>query len=141
MELARIEKLLEKYFEAATTAAEEQELRDYFSGGSVAPHLQAYSPMFTYFSQAKQERYTGEVPLKTRSRSNIYGWISIAAAMVLMFGLYFGKQIRDQREAEYAYQETRKAFGLIAQNLDRGTQKVARLSEFEEAKQKILNDN
>ena len=141
MELARIEKLLEKYFEAATTAAEEQELRDYFSGGSVAPHLQAYYPMFTYFSQAKQERYTGEVPLKTRSRSNIYGWISIAAAMVLMFGLYFGKQIRDQREAEYAYQETRKAFGLIAQNLDRGTQKVARLSEFEEAKQKILNDN
>ena len=141
MELARIEKLLEKYFEAATTAAEEQELRDYFSGGSVAPHLQAYSSMFTYFSQAKQERYTGEVPLKTRSRSNIYGWISIAAAMVLMFGLYFGKQIRDQREAEYAYQETRKAFGLIAQNLDRGTQKVARLSEFEEAKQKILNDN
>jgi hypothetical protein len=61
--------------------------------------------------------------------------------MVLMFGLYFGKQVRDQREAEYAYQETRKAFGLIAQNLDRGTEKMAHLVEFEETKQKILNNN
>ncbi|MEJ2163853.1 MAG: hypothetical protein P8X60_11315 [Robiginitalea sp.] len=141
MELDRIEKLLEKYFEASSTAAEEQELREYFAGEQVAPHLESYAPMFTYFSVAKEERYTGQVPLKTRSRNTIYGWISIAAAMVLMFGLYFGKQVRDQREAEFAYQETRKAFGLIAQNLDRGTQKVAYLGEFEEAKQKILNNN
>ncbi len=132
---------MEKYFEASTTATEEQELRDYFAGGEIAPHLEAYAPMFTYFSVAKEERYTGQVPLKTRSRNQIYGWISIAAAMVLMFGLYFGKQVRDQREAEYAYQETRKAFGLIAQNLDRGTEKVAHLGEFEETKQKILNNN
>jgi len=141
MELDRIEKLLEKYFEASSTAAEEQELREYFAGEQVAPHLEAYAPMFTYFSVAKEERYTGQVPLKTRSRNTIYGWISIAAAMVLMFGLYFGKQVRDQREAEYAYQETRKAFGLIAQNLDRGTEKMAHLVEFEETKQKILNNN
>lgn len=141
MELDRIEKLLEKYFEASSTAAEEQELRDYFAGEQVAPHLAAYAPMFTYFSAAKEERYTGQVPLKTRSRNTIYGWISIAAAMVLMFGLYFGKQVRDQREAEYAYEQTRKAFGLIAQNLDRGTEKMAHLVEFEETKQKILNNN
>ena len=89
----------------------------------------------------KKERFTRQVPLKTRSKSSIYGWISIAAAMVLMLGLYFGKQLQQQREAEYAYQQTRKAFGLIAQNLDRGTEKVARLSEFEEAKNKILNEN
>lgn len=141
MELDRIEKLLEKYFEAATSAAEEQELREYYSGGNVAPHLEAYTPMFRYFSEAKKERFTRQVPLKTRSKSSIYGWISIAAAMVLMLGLYFGKQLQQQREAEYAYQQTRKAFGLIAQNLDRGTEKVAYLGEFEQAKEKILNEN
>ena len=141
MELDRIEKLMEKYFEAATTAAEEQQLRDYFSGGGVAPHLEVYSPLFAYFSEAKKERFTRQVPLKTRSKSSIYGWISIAAAMVLMLGLYFGKQLQQQREAEYAYQQTRKAFGLIAQNLDRGTEKVAYLGEFEQAKSKILNEN
>ena len=139
MESVRIEQLLEKYFEAATTAAEEQELREYFAGEAVAPHLSAYAPMFSYFKQAKNERFTRQVPLKPR-RTIVYQWISVAAVAVLMLGLYLGNQHREQRKAEYAYQQTRKALGLIAQNLDRGTEKVARLSEFEEAKQKIYKN-
>ncbi len=139
MESDRIERLLEKYFEAATTAAEEQELRTYFAGEGVAPHLRAYAPMFSYFKQAKNERFTRQVPLKPR-RTRVIQWISVAAVAVLMLGLYLGNQYREQREAEYAYQQTRKALGLIAQNLDRGTQKVARLGEFEEAKQKIYKN-
>lgn len=139
MELDRIEKLLEKYFEAETTEAEEQVLRDYFTGGSVAEHLKEYSAMFSYFSKAKEERFTKQVPLKPRV--NYYKWISVAALAVLVFGIYFGKQNQDQKEAEYAYQQTKKALGLLAQNLDRGTQKVAYLNEFQETKQKIYKDN
>ncbi len=139
MESDRIERLLEKYFEATTTAAEEQELRMYFAGNGVAPHLRAYTPMFSYFTQAKTERFTRQVPLKPR-RTKVIQWISVAAVAVLMLGLFLGNQYREQREAEYAYQQTRKALGLIAQNLDRGTVKVARLSEFEEAKQKIYKN-
>lgn len=139
MELDRIEKLLEKYFEAETTEAEEQVLRDYFTGGSVAEHLKEYSVMFSYFSKAKEERFTKQVPLKPRV--NYYKWISVAALAVLVFGIYFGKQNQDQKEAEYAYQQTKKALGLLAQNLDRGTQKVAYLNEFQETKQKIYKDN
>ncbi len=138
MELDRIEKLLEKYFEATCTAAEERELRDYFSGGDIAPALEAYAPMFTYFSEAKNQRFTRQVPLKTR-RSYIR-WISVAAVAVLMLGAYFGQRYREQQRAEYAYQQTRKALGLIAQNLDRGTEKVAHLSEFEQTKQKIYKN-
>ena len=139
MELDRIEKVLEKYFEATTTEAEERELRDYFSGNRVATHLEPYRPLFAYFSEAKEERSTRQVPLKTKR--HLYQWISVAAAAVLMIGLYFGSEYRQQQEAEYAYQQTRKALGLIAQNLDRGTEKVARISEFEEAKQKIYKIN
>lgn len=139
MELDKINQLLEKYFEATATEAEERELRDYFAKGPVAPDHEAYAPMFSYFSEAVKERYTQQVPLKTRSRR--YGWVSIAAAAVLMIGLYFGKQARDQREAEIAYQETRKALGLIAQNLDRGTEKVAYLGQFEQTKKKLLNND
>ncbi|MDG1573495.1 hypothetical protein OZ410_14285 [Robiginitalea sp. M366] len=134
----RIEKLLEKYFEAATSAAEEQELRAYFESGDVAPHLEEYTPMFQFFSQAKQERYTRQVPLKTRSMP--YRWLSVAAVAVLALGFYFGNQYQEQREAEYAYQQTRKALGLIAQNLDRGTEKVAHLETFETTKQKIYKN-
>lgn len=141
MELNKIKTILEKYFEASATEAEEQELRNYFTSDGVAPELETYIPMFAYFSKAGEERSVREVPLKTKKDSFSYRWISIAAVLMLMFGLYFGKQVRDQREAEYAYQQTRKAFGLIAQNLDRGTEKVAFLGEFEQTKQKILNQN
>ena len=144
MELDNIEKLLEKYFEANTTVAEEEQLRDYFSQEKVATHLEQYKPMFNYFSIAKEERYTKQVPLKPSV--NYYKWISVAAAVVLTFGIYFGNQYQEnkrleQEKAEYAYQETKKAFELLAENFNRGTEKVAYLKEFEEAKQKIYNNN
>jgi len=139
MELGNIEKILEKYFEATTTVAEEKKLREYFAQDSVAPHLEQYKPMFNYFSIAKEERYTKQVPLKPRV--NYYKWLSVAAAVVLTFGIYFGKQYQERKEAEYAYQETKKAFELLAENFGRGTEKVAYLKEFQEAKEKIYNNN
>ncbi|WP_036385519.1 hypothetical protein [Muricauda sp. MAR_2010_75] len=139
MELDNIEKLVEKYFEANTTVAEEEQLRAYFSQEKVATHLEQYKPMFNYFSMAKEERYTKQVPLKPSV--NYYKWISVAAVAVLTFGIYFGNQYQEKKKAEYAYEETKKAFELLAENFNRGTEKVAYLKEFEEAKQKIYNNN
>lgn len=139
MDLDRIEKLLEKYFEAQTTGAEEKELKEYFSGDQVELHLEQYRPMFTYFSNAKQERFTQQVPLKPRA--NLYKWISVAAVVVMVAGIFFGRQYQEQKEAEFAYHQTKKALGLLASNLDRGTKKVAYLHEFEETKEKIIKNN
>ena len=47
----------------------------------------------------------------------------------------------EQKEAEYAYNETRRALSLLASNLERGTEKVAYLNEFEQAKQKIYKND
>ncbi len=143
MELVRIEQLLEKYFEAETTVAEEEMLREYFSGDEVAAHLSAYTPMFQYMSQAKEERFNRPVALK--QKVNYYKWLSVAAAVVLAFGIYFGNEsyqdYQEQKAAEYAYNETKKALSLLASNLGRGTEKVAYLNEFEEAKQKIYKND
>lgn len=139
MELDRIEKLLEKYLEASTSVAEEKELRTYFSQESVPTHLEQYAPMFQYFSLAKEERFTKQVPLKTRR--DYFKWASVAAVAVLMFGIYFGNEYQKQKEAEYAYNETKKALSLLADNFSRGTEKVAYLNEFENTKQKIYNNN
>ena len=139
MELNKIEKLLEKYFEATSTVAEEQTLRDYFHGDQVAPHLQRYTPLFGYISTAKKERFTGQVPLKTRK--NLSRWLSVAAVAVLIFGIYLGKRYQEQQQAEYAYNQTKEALRLLASNLDRGTEKVAYLNEFGETTQKIYNNN
>jgi len=139
MALDNIEKLLEKYFEATTSVEEEKVLRAYFAQDSVAPHLEQYRPMFVFFAEAKKERFTRQVPLKSKTR--LYQWISVAAVALLLFSLYFGNEYREQKEAEYAYQETKKAFELLAENFGRGTEKVAYLKEFENAKQKIYNNN
>lgn len=139
MELDNIERLLEKYFEATTTVDDERKLREYFSQEDVANHLQQYRPIFNYFSKAREEQYTKQVPLKPRV--NYYKWLSVAAAVVLTFGLYFGHQYQERKKAEYAYQETKKAFELLAENFGRGTEKMAYLKEFDEAKQKIYNNN
>ncbi len=141
MELDRIEKLLERYFEATTTVAEEETLRDFFASGNIPVHLKPYAPMFQYFSEAKEERYTKQVPLKPRKK--YLEWASVAAVVVLIFGIYFGtaygKQ-QEQRKAEYAYQQTKKALSLVAANFERGTEKVAYLKEFEATKEKIYNE-
>ena len=139
MALDKIEKLLERYFEAETTTAEERELRAYFSSDEVAPHLEQHRPLFQYINAAKEERYMGEVAI--RSRRINYRWISVAAVAVLAFGIYFGKSYQEQRKAEFAYQETRKALALLAVNLDKGNKKVAYINEFEKAKQKIYKHN
>jgi len=135
----KIEKLLERYFEAETTPAEEREIRAYFASEEVAPHLEQYRPLFQYLNVAKEERYMGEVAI--RSRRMNYRWISVAAVAVLAFGIYFGKSYQEQRDAEYAYQETRKALALLAENLDRGNKKLAYINEFEKTKQKIYKHN
>lgn len=139
MELGNINKLIGKYFDANTTAAEERMLRDYFSGKEVAPELESYRPMFNYFSKAKEERFTRQVPLNTGKP--YYKWVSVAAIAILAFGIYFGNNYQEKKEAEYAYYQTRKALSLLAQNLERGTDKIGYLNEFEETTQKLYKNN
>lgn len=143
-----IEKLLEKYFEATTTEAEERSLRAYFAKDGVATHLEQYKPMFNYFSNAKEEEYTKfstlAEPLTPRKRIS-YRWVSVAAVAVLAFGIYFGtdgyQKYQEREQARYAYNETKKALDLLAENFGKGTEKVAYLQEFEVAKNKIYNEN
>ena len=153
MESDKIEKLVEKYFEATTTIEEEETLRTYFSKEKIAVELEQYAPMFQYFSSAKKEKFTKQVPLDTianvtKKRFN-YKWLSVAAVGLLMFGIYFGTTYSENSsglskqelaEAKQAEKELKKAMGLLAENFNRGTQKVAYLNQFEEAKQKVYKE-
>lgn len=147
MELDKIEKLVEKYFEATTTVAEEETLKQYFSQKNVAPHLEQYTSLFNYFSDAKKEEFTNypEFGGKVRLKEERYRWIFAAAAVLVPLaigiGIYTVKIRQERKQAEYAYNETKKALGLLAENFGRGTEKVAYLKEFETTKQKIYNNN
>lgn len=141
MELDKIEQLLEKYFEATATAAEERILRSYFSSGKVAPHLEQFAPMFHYFSRAKEERYTK--PVQLGSRPLWYAWASLAAAVMLVAGIYFNTDTPPAERLEEVYTaaeiaSAQEAFALLATNFNKGTEQINHLEEFQINTNKFL---
>ncbi len=163
MVLNNIEKLIEKYNNAETTLAEEAQLRAYFTGNDVAPHLEHYKPMFVYFSQAQQEQYTKDVPLKPK-KTKMYQWISVAAVTVLMLGFIIPQvlgpsqeEIRQKELAMETYNKTMEALSLVSigmnegkeqlnsltlvsDNLNQGFEEVSRLNEFSKATNRIFKN-
>ncbi|WP_437369106.1 hypothetical protein [Maribacter litoralis] len=144
MELHNIEKLIEKYFEAATTVAEEETLRKYFTEGNVAPHLEQHAPLFNYFTKAKEERFTKQVPLKPRK--NYLKWASVAAIAIFMVGLYFYQPtpppvtLADEYTPE-EIESAKEALALLAMNFNKGTEQLNHLEEFEKTTNKFLTKN
>ena len=148
MELANVEKLLDRYFEGDTTLKEEQELRDFFQEEDIPPHLAPYASMFKGFAMAQQESSERELvlsePIQKRS---VWIW-SIAASMVIALGigsmLYFQNDglNPEQQEALAAYQEAKQTMLLLSENLNKGASKVNYLNAFTEstANMKYINE-
>ncbi|MEN3324338.1 hypothetical protein VP395_11420 [Mariniflexile soesokkakense] len=142
MVLNSIEKLLEKYENGETSLKEEEQLKNYFSQETVAPHLEMYKPMFTYFSVSKQEQFTKPLPLNFDSYRGkkvfIYKWIAVAAVVVLILGVYFKEPAVSSYE-EYAYgtynnpedalNEVTKQLVMISNHFNKGISTVNYLEE------------
>ena len=147
MELDKIENLLEKYFEAATSIAEEKELKNYFASSDVAQHLKQYQPIFGYATQAKQEQFTATMPLITKKRSSVV-WLSVAASVVVLLsvGLFTFNHFNQPTsgdlgtydDPEVAYRETQKAFALISKSVNKVIGSMSYLNEYEQSKNKIF---
>ncbi|SDR98175.1 hypothetical protein SAMN05216503_1594 [Polaribacter sp. KT25b] len=140
MELANIEKLVEKYLNAETTLQEETTLKNYFKEGSVAPHLQEYAYMFNYFAAIKAETYTKTIelePKKSNKRRN-YKWLSVAASIVLLFSVFIGKQEYERYQALKQFDQISKGLRLLSTNLKKGEKAVATLYTYEDTVKKIL---
>ena len=136
MELANIEKLVEKYLNAETSLQEETTLKNYFTGGNVAPHLQEYEYMFNYFATTKQEKFTKTIKLEPKkSKQRNFKWLSVAASVMLLFSVFIGKQEYDKyqqrKKAEEIYAQVSKGLQLLSTNLKKGEQAVAQLHTYE----------
>jgi hypothetical protein len=143
MELYRIESLIEKYFDAETSIAEENELRNYFSSSDVAQHLEHYKPMFGYFNQARQEKSVKNIPLQTTKRK--VEWMSIAASIAVLLGVgtfaWVNNQERDlgtYDNPEIALRETQKALEMLSGNVNKGIESMKYVGEYEAAKDQVF---
>ncbi len=152
MELANIEKLVEKYLDAETNLQEDQVLQQYFTSTNVAPHLQEYSMMFSYFKQSKDETFTKTIQLKPEKPKKNWKWLSVAASVVLLFSVFMGNE-------EYQKYQQRKQFAQItaalqmvslnlnkgndalyavSNNLNKGNDALAHLNTYEETVNKVI---
>ena len=147
MALDRIENLLEKYFEAETSIAEEKELKDYFASSDVAQHLKQYKPLFGYVVQAKQEQFTATIPLKTKKRKSVV-WLSVAASVVVLLGVGLftynnynqakSEDLGTYDDPEVAFRETQKALALISESVNKGIGSMSYINEYEQSKNRIF---
>lgn len=154
MELAKIEALLEKYFEAETTIAEERILKDYFAQEDIPAHLIEYKEMLNFFTDSSLE--TSNRSIKLTKKSISIQWLSIAAMLVFFIGIYSvyqqNENEKEEEEARLAYMETQRALDLISKslnkgtgaiaqldNFNKGTEAIAQLQTFEETQRKIFN--
>jgi len=130
MESAKIEKLLEKYYEAETSLQEEKILKEYFSGSEIPAHLQEHKDMFNYFDNSLLE--TSNRSIKLTKRTIALRWLSIAAMLVFFISVYslYQQNEAEKQEARLAYMETQKALDLISSSLNKGTGAIAQLDNF-----------
>ena len=147
MEFNKMESLLEKYFEGETSIAEENELKDYFSSPNVAPHLEQYRPLFDYFTEAKEQKFTNNLPLVSKKRK--VAWLSIAASIIVMLSIgtysYFEVNTVDENrelgtydDPEEALEATQKALAMLSDNVNVGVEGVQYLQVYEITKDKVF---
>ena len=152
MESVKIEILLEKYFRGESSVAEENELRTYFSSSDVAQHLEQYKPLFGYFSLAKRQKFTQEMPKfeKPENKKRNLTWLSIAASIVVLLGIgtftFFNqenaigkKDLGTYDDPELAFKETQKALAMLSNHVNVGIGSVQYIQEYQNTKEKIFN--
>ncbi len=149
MELAKIEGILEKYFEGETTIAEETELSTYFSSAFVAMHLEQYKPLFGYFAVAKEQKSTDKFVVVSKKRK--LAWLSVAASIVVLMGIgsyvYLNattvpetKELGTYDDPKKALEETQKALAMLSNQVNVGIVGVQYIKEYETTKNKVFVD-
>src|SRR5690606_9186154 len=140
MELQNIKNLISNYFDGTTSIKEEKELKAYFSSNNVAPELEKYRGLFSYFSKEQQEENTREIVIKPKTRFNF--WIAASCVVFIGLGIVFFQpkepDLGTFDDPEIALQETQKALRLVSENINKGKEKMGYLQEFENTKKTIF---
>lgn len=131
MELANIEKLVEKYLNATTTLKEETTLQEYFLSDNVALHLQEYQYMFSYFKNSKEQIYTKTIELKPKKTKKVnFKWLSVAASVLLLLSsVFIGKQEYDKYQKRKQYAQVKNTLLMISKNLNKGNDALYAVSK------------
>jgi hypothetical protein len=148
MDLVKIEKLIDKYFEGTTSIAEEKEIKAYFSSSNVAQHLQQYQSVFGFYTHEKNTTFNKPFLVKAKNKFSVL-YLSIAASVVIALGIVIFKfnnsdvpkssgEYGTYDDPEIAMQETQKALALVSEKLNLGIESVSYINEYERSKNRVF---
>jgi hypothetical protein len=158
MNSIEIKRLLEKYYEGATTSDEELFLKKFFSEENIPTDLKNDKEIFRYYMQMAEipqpsadfeERIISAIDNEDKNiagfkRRRLWGTFSgIAAAILIFAGSYFfftnRSELRDTySDPEAAYAETMKILYQVSARLNQGTKALGHLSAMQNETQKTL---
>ena len=81
-----VHELLQRYFDGATSPAEERELRRFFASEELPDSLMLYRPMFAYF--AREHAVVAPPEASPAARFNLRPWViatGVAASIAVLF--------------------------------------------------------
>jgi hypothetical protein len=130
MALRKIENLLEKYEMGETNLNEEAELKAFFQKSEVPDYLCAYKQLFNGLSNAGLDTYKKKISIPKKNHK--IQWFSIAAAVVLIFGIFLGMNFNNgakvlTNENLLTYNQTKSAIEMLSRNINKGTSKLESL--------------
>ena len=149
---SHIEALLDRYYDAQTSEAEEQRLKDFFLHEEVPVHLQAEKEMFLQLQasgvpEGLEERLSQSIDRWGKKHRTLrLQWIgSIAASLLLLFGAGWYLQEPPRKDTcatpEEAYAEAQRALVMFSTALNKGMKQMDALHETTERVEKIFTNN
>ena len=125
---ARIQELLDKYWEAETTLEEEKELRKLLLQSE---DFEKEKALFTATGRFKTEKPQQLTLPKSKRRTLNPRWISWAASVAILVGSFWSWRVYEQKQAEKeAYAQVMQALALIQTNLAKGQEQLAPLQDL-----------
>lgn len=158
MDSNRLDELLKKYWDCETSLEEEQELRAFFSGGSVPEKYKDAAPLFRYFNESKKKSLKDDAiegrvlqtvaPAKSKLVHLFVNSMRIAAgiAVLMVAFVVIRNEIRKTtpqemvdtfNDPQLAFEETKKALKLISQGIGQAESEARKINLFNEAREEI----
>jgi len=141
MDYTKIDKLLEKYFEALTDLEEEAQLKAYFKSDNIAPRHQKYKALFDFYTQEQFVTNPQPVRHQIRKPKKNY-WLASAAILILgigLFGLINKKNIKNIAENNpHKKEKVIQEMKVYTNHLNEGIKNVSALSIFGQKTQKVF---
>lgn len=126
--MKRIEELLEKYWNAEASLAEEQELKNLLSQ---TEGYEEEKEMFSTIAALAAEEPENLIIPKGKVRKLHSSWLNWAASITILAGSFYGWGVYEQKQDEKeAYDQVMMAFTLIQTNFSKGQEQLEVMNDL-----------